>query len=326
MKKTVEVSAPGKLMLFGEHAVVYDRPCIVIAVNQRLTVRTSFYPGNKIIIDAPNVGIVGYETEISRLGKGNNIPKGVRFIEIAVANFFDLYKVSSGLKIETRSDFSSEFGFGSSSAVTVGTVTSLFRLFQIDCSKKDIFDLCFETVFSIQGLGSGFDIASAIWGGALYFVNRGKKIEPLKIKKLPLLVGYTGVKADTAPLVNKVASLRERNPKIVDSMFDTIKDIVEDARVCLEKQDLKGLGELMNLNQGLLDSLGVGSDKLSCMINAARESGAYGAKLSGAGGGDCMIALAPSGKKQNVESAMKVAGGFPVNIKFEPEGVKIVNL
>ncbi len=326
--KKVKVSAPGKLMLFGEHAVIYDRPCIVTAVNHRISTEVEILDKEKIIINAPEVKINNYQKEISDLSSDSDLSKGVRFVETAIRNFFNKYKVSSGLKIQTKSEFSSQFGFGSSSAVTVGTLKALSILLDIRMSKRDLFDLAYKTVLDVQGVGSGFDIAAGIWGGTLYFVTGGKEITPLKSKELPLVVGYTGIKAETAPLVRQVAQLRESNPESINEIFDLIEKITNNAVDLFKKDklDFGKLGELMNINQGLLDSLGVNTIELSRLIYAARNSGAFGAKLSGAGGGDCMIALALGKQKDEVERSIKKSGGKIISIKNNTQGVRKENI
>lgn len=322
MKKIIKVSAPGKLMLFGEHAVVYNRPCIVTAVDQRMGVSMELLSGEKIEINAPDVGVRNYVGDIPDLRK-TNLPKGVRFVGTAINNFFKSYDVTSSLRVETKSDFSSDFGFGSSSAVTVGVIKALSELFGKRLTNEQIFRLSYKTVLDVQGVGSGFDLAAAIWGGTIYFVTGGKKIIPLKIKKLPLVVGYTRIKADTPTLVRQVAELYKDHKKLVDIIFDAITSLTKEAREALKKSDIKRLGELMNINQGLLDALGVNSKELSRLIFAAREDGAYGAKLSGAGGGDCMIAFVSDRKRQSVEKEIKEKGGRLIHAKTGAQGVRI---
>ena len=321
--KKVEVSAPGKLMLFGEHAVVYNRPCIVTTVDQRIRVLIELVFGDEIKIDAPEVGVADYTKKLGLLGQHKNLPKGVQFLEMSILNFFEKYKVKSGLKIETKSEFSSEFGFGSSSAVTVAALKGLSELFKIKMDNKKLFDLAYKTVLSVQEVGSGFDLTAAIWGGTIFFVTGGEKVIPLKVKKLPLVVGYTGIKADTPTMVKKVASLRENNKKLVDSIFDQISLLTNKAKTVLLRGNFKKTGELMNLNQELLDALGVNTKELSNLIIAARETGAWGAKLSGAGGGDCMIAFVKEEKRKAVESAIQKAGGGVIKVRPNAEGVKI---
>lgn len=269
------------------------------------------------------MGVRNYTRKIKSLGEKTNIPKGVIFLNMAVKNFLEKYKVESGLKIETKSEFSAEFGFGSSSAVTVATIKGLSELFKIKLKNKQLFDLAYKTVLEVQGVGSGFDLAAAIWGGTLLFITGGRKIVPLEIKKLPLVVGYTGVKADTPFLVHKVAQLRQSYPSLVEGIFSHIGFIVEEAKKNLLKGNWQKAGQLMNLNQGFLEALGVNTKKLSDLIFAARKAGAYGAKLSGAGGGDCMIALTSQKERKKIAQAIEKAGGKYLEVKPNAEGVKV---
>lgn len=308
-------------MLFGEHSVVYGRPCIVTAVNQRMRVTVEVTKGDGIELVAPNVGIKNFKASIST--PLDKLPKGARFVFAAVKNFNKKYKVVSGLCIKTQSGFSSEFGFGSSSSVTVCVVKALSQIFDIDICSNILFDICYRSVLDVQGVGSGFDIAAAIWGGTLYFVGGGKTINCITKKKMPLVVGYTGIKADTTTLVKRVSELRKSNLKLVDSIFDIIDSIVNMVHKLIVNNDFDNFGQLANLNQGLLDSLGVSTPKLSDLIFAARSAGAYGAKLSGAGGGDCMIAFVSNKKRIFVEKAIEKAGGKVISIKTGAKGVKI---
>lgn len=320
--KKITVSAPGKLMLFGEHAVVYNRPCLVTAVDQRMKVTVEVLESPDFILDAPDVKVLHYKKSMKDIGVGD-IPKGAKFVEVAVKNFLDAYSFKFGLKIVTKSEFSSQFGFGSSSASTVCILKALSELSGKKLSNKKLFDLAFQTVIDIQKKGSGFDVAAAIYGGTIYFFTGGKIIKPLNIKKLPLLVGYSGVKADTVTLMNQVKEKSDKYPKIIEGIYNEIEKIIPLAQKALLKNDWQTVGEFMNINQGYLESLGVSTQKLSDMIYAIRDNGGYGAKLSGAGGGDCMIALAPPTKKKIVEKAISDAGGEIISVKTNAEGVRV---
>lgn len=313
-------------MLFGEHAVVYGKPCIVTSVNQRLSIKASKLNEPILMLNAPAVNIKNYSKPLKDLGMGE-IPKGAKFVEHAAANFFKKYHTAireqAGIQFTTVAQFKSTFGFGSSSASAVITIKAIAELFNISLVKKEIFKTAYKTVLDVQGLGSGFDLAAAIYGGTLYFVTGGKKIEPLSIKQLPLIVGYTGIKADTASIVKEVKARFEKTPKLMKNIYEGIEIIVEQAKTALEKNDLEKAGTLMNLNQGYLETLGVSSEKLSAMIYAARNAGAYGAKLSGAGVGDCMTALAPPSKRKAVEKAIEKAGGQILKVEVNAEGVKV---
>lgn len=317
----VEISAPGKLMLFGEHAVIYDRPCIVTAVDQRIRVAAEMTDAKFFKIEAPDVGVAEYREEIGSVAS-SEVPRGVRFTATAIRNFYHLHGVRAGVTIRTKSDFSSEFGFGSSSAVTTAALKALSDLFEIGISNEELFALSYKTVQDVQGLGSGFDLAAAIWGGTVYFRSGGSEIIPLGVRDLPLTVGFTGIKADTPSLVRQVADLHTRYPGLTGRIFDTISGIVEEARDALKEIDVRRLGELMDMNQGLLDSLGVSSLELAKLVFASKRAGATGAKLSGAGGGDCMIALSIDENKASVEEAIENSGGKVLRVRTGAPGAR----
>ena len=283
----LKASAPGKLMLFGEHAVVYDYPCIVTTIS------------SKIYVEAENTK-KEFKVEAPQ-------SKDTTFVEETVKLFCEKYKVDNKILIKTYNDFSSKFGLGSSSAVTVATIVALSKLYEIKISKKEIFDLGYKVIRAIQEVGSGFDVASATYGGTIYFLTGGKIIEPLAIKELSLVIGYSGAKASTSKIV--------KNLKPDFKIFDKIEKIVGEAKISLVNSDWKKAGELMNQNHKLLQELGVSTEKLDKMCVAAVVSGAYGAKLSGAGGGDCMIALVPKNKIKNVESSIISVGGEIIKVK-----------
>ena len=324
--KKVTVSAPGKLLLFGEHAVVYGRPCLVAAVGQRMKATIELIDAPFFQLNAPDVQIKSYQKPITKLGQ-DNVPKGAKFVEMAVANFLirhpELLAKDLGIRVKTKSEFSAQFGFGSSSAATVCVIKALSELTSKKLSSKQIFELAYKTILDIQGKGSGFDVAAAIYGGTLYFVTGGQVIKPLKINNLPLIVGYSGIKFDTVSIVNQVAEKAKKYPWLVNNVYDQIGKLVIPAKKALLQSDFETLGELMDFNEGLLAALGVEGQKLADMIYAAREAGAYGAKLSGAGMGDCMIALSPSQNKLAVKKAVEKMSGQVIDVKTNVEGVRI---
>lgn len=319
--KKITVSAPGKLMLFGEHAVVYGYPCIVTSVNQRIYVTVEKTETEELVIEAPDVTVTGYRKPLAEIGIGE-IPKGVLFIEKAVQNFFENFKLQTGLIITTKSEFSSLFGFGSSSASTVCIIKALAELFDIQITKDELFYIAYKTVIDIQQKGSGFDVAAAIYGGTIYFV-KGKPVENLPISTLPLTVAYSGVKADTATLVQKVAQLKDQNEELVTGLFTHIEQIVNDAKERLLQNDWKEVGQLMDHNQLYLDQLEIMTDKLSTLISTAKTAGAYGAKISGAGGGDCIIALSPEEQRAEIETALEKEGAQIIQVNTSVEGARI---
>lgn len=313
-------SSPGKLMLFGEHAVVYGYPCIVTAVDQRMSVSARVADDKDVHIHAPDIGVREYQKPIAQLRMGE-IPKAVAFIEAAVFRFFEKHPQHSGVYLTTASDFSSQFGFGSSSAVTVSCIHALAALFGVALTKKQLFQLCYQAVLDVQGVGSGFDLAAAIWGQTLYYVSPAKVVRPVHFDKAKLIIGYTGIKADTPTIVRMVQEKRSQSPKKIEGLFHNIMHIVEQAEAAINKEQWSVVGSLMNENQSILHELGVSSKELDVLITAAQKAGAYGAKLSGAGGGDCMIALCDDKHIANVEQAIQSAGGVALHANIHAKGV-----
>lgn len=296
----ITTSAPGKIMLFGEHAVVYGRPCLVTAIDTRVTVSAED-------AEAMSVDLSGADP---------------RFVNAAVSNFRDTYGLPKGIALKT-SGFSSQMGFGSSSAVVAGVLQALSELTGKKLDNKKLFDLAYKTVLDVQGKGSGFDVAAAIYGGTLYFMTGGKIIEPLAVKDMPLVIGYTGVKADTVTLMAQVAEKMKAQPERVGRIYDAIAKLTEDAKVKIKEGDWERVGRLMDFNQEYLRDLGVSLEKLESLILAAKSNGAYGAKLSGAGGGDCMIALVSDKNRSAVETAITAIGGQVIHIKNNAAGVRV---
>lgn len=295
----MKVSAPGKLMLFGEHAVVYGHPCIVTAVNSRLTV--SVEKSNTVEFHTP--------------GTNNH-----EFLQEAVRYATERWNISS-VTIDVSSSFTGKYGFGSSAAVTVATMKAITDLFSIPLSRHELFQHCYQIVLNVQKIGSGFDLAASLFGGTIYYEQFGKIIEPVEHPGYELVIGYTGEKANTVSIVEEIAQKKEQYPEKVERIFSAITDLVHNARKKIEEGDVERVGKLMDYNQEYLRDLGVSSEKLEALIQAAKKTGALGAKLSGAGRGDCMIALVSKEKRRQVEQAIVNAGGEVLSVSPDAEGV-----
>ncbi|MDZ7586253.1 MAG: hypothetical protein U0946_00740 [Patescibacteria group bacterium] len=277
--RKIKESAPGKLMLFGEHAVVYNQPCLAAAMDKWVTVTT-----------------------IEKKGEESVFVKTTR--QLFEQKFG---AVSVGFRID---GFNSRYGLGSSAAVTVATAKALFKLKNIKVSQKELFDFCYQVVRKVQEVGSGFDLAASIYGGVIYFVTGGKNIQRLSVQKVPLIVGYSGEKADTIKMIKQTAK------KINQHFLQQSTKIVNKAKAAMEREDWLETGRLMNQNQEILKGVGVSTPKLDKMVEASLKAGAWGGKLSGAGGGDCMIALTSDNKRMAVEKAIELAGGEIIRVKL----------
>lgn len=301
MMDKITVSAPGKLMLLGEHAVVYGYPCIVSAVDNYLSVKGE-------VIDS------AYDQY--NIGETND-----DFIETAVDTVRKKYHIDNKVILTTTSELTG-YGLGSSAAVTVATIKLLDEFFDIGLRGEDLFNLSYKCIRKHQPLASGYDIASAIYGGTIYFDGRTKKVKRLSDQSLKLIIGFSGIKADTVDMVRKVSDLNEKNPDITKNIFISISTLVKNAEAAIINKDWKLLGKLMNQNQELLVKLGVSSPKLDEMVKSAVTAGAYGAKISGAGGGDCIIALIEKSQKEKIEKAIINTGGEILHLDVgNPMGV-----
>ncbi len=313
-------------MLLGEHAVVYGRPCLVTAMDSRLhmTLNLAEPPDTTFHIHAPDVGIEHVAGRIADAFAGGQAQAhGTRFIESSLAVFRERFGLDRGVRIETRSDFLSTLGLGSSSATVACTLFGLATLVDLDISPRDLFDIGLEAIFRVQKTGSGFDLASAIYGGTLFYDTREpRQIVPLDPPDLPLVVAYTGIKADTPTYVSRVRDRAAAWPVVTNLIFDAMAQLVYDGRAALEQAHWAHLGALMDMQHGLAHALGVDTERTAALVFHARQAGAYGAKLSGAGGGDCVIALAPPDRRSNVSAALKAAGGLIVTATPNAPGVR----
>ncbi|MBS7287610.1 MAG: mevalonate kinase, partial [Candidatus Freyarchaeota archaeon] len=209
----------------------------------------------------------------------------------------------------------------SSAAVAVAATAAISSLHGISLSKREIYDISFEAEKDVHETPSGVDNAIATYGSAIVF-RRGR-VRRIKIDEdIPFVLGDTGVRRSTKDWVAKVRERRERCKEAIDPIIRLIGRIAMKGAYLLREKNLEELGELMDINQGLLDALGVSTQALNSLIFAARSAGACGAKLTGAGGGGCMVALTPKERSNTVADAIRNAGGIPIITSISREGVR----
>ncbi len=300
---TVVASAPGKVILFGEHAVVFGEPAIAGAINKRIYVRIEKNKKQKVTITSTH-----------------ELQDGYPYIREAVELSFEYLGERCGVDVKVDAEFPPASGLGSSAAVSVATIQAVSTLLGKPISKKDVASLGHMVEKKVQGAASITDSSVTTYGGVLFVKPKMGVVETVDAAALPLVVGYTGKTGSTKELVAQVKALRDENPEIVDPLLRTIGRITVNARKVLE--DGGDIGGLMNLNHGLLQALGVGTDLLSRYVYAAINAGASGAKITGAGGGGCMVAYAP-GAQDAVADAIKKLGGVSLKVSIEKQGVRI---
>jgi mevalonate kinase len=322
----VVASAPAKVILYGEHFVVYGEPAIVLAIDRRARATVGFRSDMRIHLKSSSLGFAGYfENGNLKVEKGGAKEAGLKFdaIKMAVEKVMRIRGEKVGLNIEIDSSVPLGAGLGSSAAVIAAVTAATDSLLKAKMSKEDVFRVVYESEKVLHGTGSGVDPAISTFGGALLFqMDTGFK--PLEVKTdIPLVVGDTGVQRSTRVQVEKVRSMVEHYPSLFEPLRKAAREIVLRAIDAFKENDLVTLGELMNINQALLYGVGVSDESLEWLINASRKAGALGAKLTGAGGGGCMVALAKSEELQGVLEAIARAGGKPFIARKTDEGVKI---
>lgn len=274
----------GKVILFGEHSVVHGRPALALAVERGAQVRLQPAPAGSpttLHIEPWNVDI---DTGAAPNPGRERLQQALR---VARALYDDDVEVS----LHAEMHLPSGAGMGSSAALGVAVLRALDEAREHPRADAEIYErsLAWERVF--HGNPSGVDGAMAVYGGMAIF----KKGAPLQriVPRHPirLLVGDSGTPGDTKEMVESVAHQLEREPARVGKLFDAIAAIVANGRLALEQGELKSIGQLMTMNHKLLCGLMLSTDAVEEMNAAVMEAGALGAKLTGAGGGGCMIAL-----------------------------------
>jgi len=307
-------SAPGKIILFGEHAVVYGRPAIAAPV---LQVRA------KAIVNADPRGIpgmvrlkasdIGLDTTLSDLPEGHPLA--------AV-----LWKAASAMKlshipscsIQVSSIIPIAGGMGSSAAISVAILRAFSAWLGHPLSDEQVSQLAYEVEIIHHGTPSGIDNTVITYARPVYFI-RGQPIETLQVKhSFTLVIGDTGVQSPTANVVGDVHQAWESDRTQVEGVFNRMAEVAASARRAIESDLIGELGPLMDTNHALLCQLGVSSVELDGLVEAARSAGALGAKLSGAGRGGNMIALAIPERAGEVARALQEAGAVRTLITEVP--------
>jgi len=331
----VTVSAPGKITLLGEHAVVYGKPALVSAIDRRLYVTVEGRGDSAIKVSALDLHIPGLILTFKEGSKDylietdyDRIVDAMGYVRKAIEISSKHLGSKSGVNVTIKSEMPVGAGLGTSAAIAVGTIAAYTRLLGHELGHDEIARLGHMTELEVQGAASPMDTAISTLGGTIFIqpTRTTPKIEKLHLgAPLPSVVGYTEREAGTADLLKRVKALRDASPRVVDSVMGAIATTVEEGRAAITKGDLAGMGRLMNVNHGLLDSLGVSSKRLNEMVYSSRSAGALGSKMTGAGGGGCMIALCP-GKEDEVSIAIKVVGGEPFRANLSGAGILIESI
>jgi mevalonate kinase len=305
----MESTAPAKIILFGEHAVVYGEPAIAMAINMRSTVKINQAERFLINGEVPDSKFHSY------------IKKSI-----------ELYWKEGPLNVTTKSMIPHAAGLGSSASITVSTVSSILAL-QNNWSKEKIAKNSFEVEFLVQGTASPTDTSTVTSGGVVLISKHEPpallwKIEKesnvwyinnIDISQLSLIIGCSSIKGITHEMVEKVRRYVNMS-SFAREVIREIGSITLSSIPALKDGNYEALGSLMKKNQNLLSILGVSHPQIQSMISEV-EKYSYGAKITGAGGGGCIIIL--TDEKDEVSKILKAGGWETYRVNMDKEGVKV---
>jgi len=289
-------SAPGKVILFGEHFVVYGVKAILCSINKRVTVTAEKTSERKISIN-------------SKIGKLELEPdKPISEINSPLKPFYYLANKSienkdSGIRIQIDSEIPLGAGLGSSSACCVAGAAAIFKLFG-NISREEVLKLAIEAERTIFENTSGADCTVCTYGGIMeYDKNKGFK----KIQYKPnfqLVIINSNIEHSTQSMVSKVKEFENKNTEEFSRLSDLESKLVEDVLKLVKENKIQEIGQKMNQNQKYLENIGISNKELTKMIRIGQES-SFGAKITGSGGGGCIFALTNESNLQNILKKFK---------------------
>lgn len=327
-----KASAPAKVILFGEHFVVYGSPAILAAINKRISVdaRIMIPNENKIIVRS-DIGVAG-EYNNNNNGEFNALEGGSK----AKALLDPLYgairqvlllrnKKNIGIEIGISSRVPPGIGLGSSAASCVATVAAVDSLFEKNPSRQKVCKLAIKSERLIHKRTSGADCYVSTFGGLMQYYGKSKSFKKIETKEtLSLVVASTGIKHSTSELVAGVKRFKNTNRTLFESLSKQASDICLQACAAIESGKCDKIGELMNQNQIILQQIGISHHKVRDIIDICSKAGAIGAKITGAGGGGAVIALAASKQEgTKIASHIKAAGYQSFEVEIDYNGLYI---
>ncbi len=291
----------GKVILFGEHFVVYGLPAIASGINKFV----------KVIVEGNENGIIFDDKNFN--SKVHFEKQRGHILSKTFEKVFKYFGVKD-IKIIISGDVVPMAGMGYSAALAVAVIRALNDFTKKGISDEEVNKLAYECEKVSHGTPSGIDNTCATYGKIIWFKKNFEDentIEPIEMKGHILLVmGNTGKKGNTKELIEKVKKRKGKEPDKYEEIFSKAETLVKNAKEKIISLDLKSLGKLMDENHSLLQEIGVSSPELDRLCELAKENGALGAKLTGAGGGGLMIALAESEETQEIIAKSFESKGF----------------
>lgn len=309
------VSSPLKAILIGEHSAVYGCPVLVGAIDLRCKVKVE--AASSFFVKSSAIG-VELSFEWGELRRLREDPKLKLVAEVLLRTSEELGETPSGLRIKILSPVPPASGLGSSAAVASALVKGISTILGHELSVEEVAKLAWRIEDVVHGKSSGVDPFATSYGGLLVY-QWGKVVKRLGVEDFPpLTVAYTGKSSATEEVVKSVALLKERHLELFELYLGFVNKLVEEAVSAVERKDFKTLGELMNVNHGLLSAIGVSCLELEELVWAMRGSKeCYGSKLSGAGRGGIAVGLG------GVANSLRAKGFEAFETRITSRGVEL---
>jgi len=294
-------SAPGKVILFGEHAVVYGQPAIAVPVTQvRARAVVMPHPTGGIQVQAPQIAL---DSPLRELPLDDALAKAISLTLDALG-----VERAPGFRLRISSTIPLAAGLGSGAAVSVAVIRAVSAFLGHPLPDEVVNKLAFEVEVIHHGTPSGVDNTVVTYAQPVYFI-KSQPIQTFSVKQpFTLVIGDSGVASPTSITVGDVRKAWQAEPQRYETLFAGCGEIARQARADIEEGRVQALGPLMEASQALLADMGVSSPELDRLVKAALEAGAWGAKLSGGGRGGNMIALVPPELAADVSAALLEAG------------------
>lgn len=305
MWKPFKLSAPGSLMVMGEHAVLHGARAIACAVNQRMTF--SFSPIQETVLSMSS-SLGAYSSPLHALTPSHDF----RFI---IESMHGVDVETGGIHIDIESDFSHQVGLGSSAAVTVCAVAGRQVLESGSLRTGSVLESARRVIRQVQGSGSATDAAASVTGGLIAFQPKTLEVDALPLT-FPLTLRYVGYKTPTPEVIARVEAWSQEDPDHYRQVYQVMRAEVENAVAAAQALDHGEFAKCMTRYQALMRQLGVSDDGLEALIRSLEQDpGIQAVKISGSGLGDCVMGMGV---------AEKTGGpGDEIPVAMEESGVRI---
>ena len=301
---SISATAPGKIILFGEHAVVYGRPAIAVPVEQvraKATILarpTAPRPG--VFIEAPDIGLAAHLDELP-------VDHAFTLLFAGLQNHFSIdHFPACHLRVTSTIPIAS--GLGSGAAISVAILRAAAEFLGHPLPLEDLSRLAYEAEKAYHGTPSGIDNTVIAYAKPVYFIRQ----QPLQFIRVAapfnLVIAQSGITSSTADVVAAVRQAHDQQPDAFETLFDQVARISNQALHAIQQGTVADLGPLMTENHRVLQHMGVSLPELDHLIDTALQAGALGAKLSGAGRGGNILALVNPEKAQTVAAALQASG------------------